>query len=84
MLGVPQNNVQLCLSAGLKSGLRGVECIQVVHMSAAAEVSRGPGKVQGRRVAAADIIGSDVNSGEHRERTKKIFQRDQDETKFHR
>lgn len=42
MLKVPENNVQLCLSAGLKSGLGGAERSQVVHVSAATEVSRDP------------------------------------------
>lgn len=37
MLRVLENNVQLCLSAGLKSGLRGVVCFQVVHTYAATE-----------------------------------------------
>lgn len=40
MLGVLENNVQLCLSVALKSSLCGVMCFQVVHTSGATEVSR--------------------------------------------
>lgn len=61
-LRVLENNVQLCLSAGMKSGLRGgAVCLQVVHTSAATDRGeRGSRKVQGRP-AAADIIGLHVS-----------------------
>lgn len=59
MLRVLENNVPLCLSAGLKSALRGVACLQVVHASAATEVGGGVAKY---RAAAAGIIGLRVSA----------------------